>query len=103
MQKIKKKDTVLVISGRDKGKKGEVLRVFPDKSAVLVSKINVVTKHQRATQGQTGGLQKKEMPLHVSKVALVCPKCSQPMRPKADKLSTGERVRVCRKCSEVLV
>lgn len=100
---IRKKDTVMVMSGKDKGKKGEVLKVFPEKGRVLVTKINLITKHAKATQSQPGGIQKKEAPLALSKVALVCPKCSQPMRPKRDKLATGERVRVCRKCSEVLV
>jgi len=100
---IKKKDTVLVMSGKDKGKKGEVLKVFPDKGRVLVAQVNIVTKHAKATQGQPGGIQKKEAPLSLSKVALVCPKCAQPMRPKRDKLASGERVRICRKCNEVLV
>ena len=100
---IKKKDTVLVLSGKDKGKKGEVLHVYPDKGRVLVGKVNMVTKHAKPTQGQPGGLQKKEAPLALSKVALVCPKCSQAMRPKRDRLASGERVRLCRKCNEVLV
>ena len=100
---IKKKDTVLVMSGKDKGKKGEVLKVFPEKGRVLIAQINMVTKHAKPSQGQPGGLQKKEAPLALSKVALVCPKCSQPMRPKRDKLASGERVRLCRKCNEVLV
>jgi len=100
---IKKKDTVLIMSGKDKGKKGEVLKVYPDKGRVLVAQVNMVTKHAKATQGQPGGIQKKEASLHISKVALICPKCSQPMRPKRDRLATGESVRQCRKCNEVLV
>src|SRR5947207_3299613 len=96
---IRKKDTVLVMSGKDKGKKGEVLKVFPEKGRALVAQVNIVTKHAKAAQGQPGGLQKKEAPLALSKLALVCPKCSQPMRPKRDKLATGERVRICRKCN----
>ena len=100
---IKKKDTVLVTSGKDKGKKGEVLKVFPEKGRILIAQVNMVTKHQKATQGDAGGLQKKEAPLAISKVALVCPKCSQAMRPKRDRLASGERVRLCRKCNEVLV
>ena len=101
--RIHKKDTVLVVAGKDRGKKGEVLRVFPAKARVLVAKVNVVTKAQKPTQGQAGGLQQKESPIHVSNVMLVCPKCEQPVRPKSDKLATGERVRICRKCGEVIL
>jgi large subunit ribosomal protein L24 len=100
---IRKKDTVIVLSGRDKGKKGEVVRIYPETGRVLVTKVNMVTKHARPTQTAPGGLQKIEAPLPISKVALVCPKCSQPMRPKRDRLASGERVRLCRKCGEVLV
>ena len=101
--KINKKDTVLVTSGKDKGKKGEVLAVYPEKSRVLVAKVNIVTKANKPTQGQAGGLEKKEAPIHISNVALVCPKCEQPGRAKRDKLKTGENVRVCRKCGEVIL
>jgi len=100
---IKKKDTVLVLSGKDKGKRGEVLKIYPDKARALVAKLNLVTRHTRPTTGQPGGLLKKEAPMHVSKLALVCPKCGQPTRPRRDRLQSGERVRVCRKCNEVLV
>ena len=105
--KIHKKDTVLVISGKDKGKKGEVLKVFPGDehtpSRVLVSKVNIVTSHEKPTQTDPGGIQKKEGAIAVSKVMLVCPKCAKAIRPKRDKLQTGERVRVCRKCGEVIL
>ena len=101
--KIRKKDTVLVISGRDKGKKGEVLKVYPEKGRVLVAKVGVVTKHVKPRQSEPGGIQKREAPISVSKVMLVCPKCEQPIRPKLGKLTTGERVRTCRKCSEVIL
>ena len=100
---LKKKDTVLVLSGKDKGKKGEVIRVYPESGKILVQKINLVTKHTRPSQTQAGGINKVEAPLAISKVALVCPKCSQSMRPKRDRLATGESVRQCRKCNEVLV
>lgn len=100
---IRKKDTVMVLAGRDKGKKGEVLKVYPEKGRVLVAQLNMVTRHAKAAQGQGGGRQRKEAPLAVAKVALVCPKCGQAMRPKRDRLASGERVRLCRKCNEVLV
>jgi large subunit ribosomal protein L24 len=101
--KIHKKDTVLVIAGRDKGKKGEVLKVFPEDGRVLVAKVAIMTKHAKPKQGQPGGIQKKEAPIHISNVMLVCPKCEQPIRPKLNKLASGERVRLCRKCSEVIL
>lgn len=101
MQRIKKKDTVQVISGRDRGKKGEVLDVLEGR--VIVSKVNLVTKHKRPTQSEPGGRQHIESPLPVSKVMLVCPKCQQAIRPKNDKLQTGEKVRLCRKCGEVIL
>lgn len=104
---IHKKDTVVVLSGRDRGKKGEVLKVFPGfgdvSSKVLVSKVNIVTAHKKPRQSEPGGIQKKESPLAMSKVRLLCPKCQKPIRPKLDKLATGERVRICRKCSEVIL
>lgn len=104
---IRKKDTVLVIAGRDKGKKGEVIKVYSPEpfipAKVLVAKINIITKHKKPSQAEAGGIQKKESPIAISNVMLVCPKCQKPIRPKLDKLQTGERVRVCRKCSEVIL
>lgn len=101
--RLKKKDTVLVVAGKDKGKKGEVLKVLPEKERVLVAKVNVVIKHQRPSQTQKGGREEKEAPIAASNVMLVCPKCEQAIRPKRDRLNTGERVRVCRKCGEVIL
>jgi len=101
--KIKKKDTVLVISGRDKGKKAEILKVYPETGRALVSKINVCTKHVKPTQAEPGGRRDKEMPINLAKLMLVCPKCEVAIRPKIDRLATGEKVRVCRKCSEVIL
>jgi len=99
---IKKKDTVEVLSGKDKGKRGEVRKLHPDDDSVLVAGVNMVTKHAKPTQGKPGGIQKKEMPLHISNVALVCSKCSKTTRPKSDVLKSGEKVRVCRKCGEII-
>ena len=100
--KIKKKDTVVVLTGKDKGKKGEVRKVMPGESRVLVAGVNLVSKHARAGQNKPGGIQKKESPLHISNVALVCPKCAKAGGPKTDFLKTGEKIRVCRKCGEVI-
>jgi large subunit ribosomal protein L24 len=101
---IHKKDTVLIRTGKDKGKKGEVLKVLPGfPTKVLVSKVNILTSHMKPTQTEPGGIQKKEAPISVSNVMLVCPKCQKAIRPKRDKLATGEKVRVCRKCGEVIL
>ncbi len=101
--KIRKKDKVMVIAGRDKGKTGEVLRVFPEKMRLLVGKVNMVTKHRKPTQTEPGGLQKLEAPIAYSNVMLVCPKCDKPVRAKLEKLQSGEIVRACRKCNETIL
>ncbi len=101
--KIRKKDKVAVLSGKDKGKTGEVLKVFPSEMRVLVSKVNMVTKHRKARQNEPGGIQKMEAPLHISRVMLVCPKCEKAVRPKLDRLATGEVVRACRECGEAIL
>ena len=99
---IRKKDTVEVLSGKDKGKRGEVRGLLPQENRVLVAGVNMVSKHAKTTQNKPGGIQKKEMPMHISNVALVCSKCSKPTRPKANVLKSGEKVRVCRKCGEII-
>ncbi|MDR2676649.1 MAG: 50S ribosomal protein L24 [Endomicrobium sp.] len=104
MLKIKKKDNVLILSGKDRGKKGEVLDVFPKKGKVIVSKVNFIKKHLKTTQKQSGGIYEKEAPIYVSKVMLLCPKCMQASRPRFDTLSdSGKKVRICRKCRETIV
>jgi len=101
--KLKKKDMVLVIAGKDKGKKGEVLHLFPKTDRVLVSKINLVWKHKKPTQNEPGGREQMEAPIHVSNVMLIDPKNEQPTRVKRDALATGERVRVSKKSGEVIL
>jgi large subunit ribosomal protein L24 len=103
MLTIHKKDKVVVLSGKSRGKQGEVVQVLKDSSRVLISKINFVKRHSRATQTTPGGIREKEASIHISNVMLICPKCSQPMRPKMDFLSDGTKVRTCRKCGEMLV
>ncbi len=96
---IKKGDTVVVLSGKDKGKEGKVLEVMPESRKVIVEKVNVVTRHTKPRkQGETGGLVKKEAPLYACKVMRVCPKCKKPTRPASKLTSDGKRVRVCKKC-----
>lgn len=100
---IHKKDKVVVLSGRSRGKQGEVMKVLREDGRVLISKVNFVKRHSRATQTQPSGIREKEASIHISNVMLVCPKCSRPMRPKVDTLSDGTKVRACRKCGEMLV
>jgi len=95
---IKKGDTVVVLSGKDKGKKGEVIGVFPKDGKVVVEKINMVSRHTKPRrQGETGGIIQKEAPLYACKVQRVCPKCGQATRP-AHKVTAEGKVRVCKKC-----
>ncbi len=101
--KLRKKDKVMVIAGKDKGKTGDILKLYPDEGRVLVGKINIVTKHKKPRQTEPGGLQKMEAPIHYSNVMLLCPKCEKPVRPKLDKLATGESVRICRRCGETIL
>ncbi len=106
MLAIKRKDKVVVLSGKDKGKRGEVLRVIKEDGRVvkvLVSGVNIVTKHKRATRNDPGGIIKKEAPLYISKVMLVCPSCDKPTRIKVNISENGDKYRVCRKCGQTIV
>jgi large subunit ribosomal protein L24 len=103
MLNIKKKDNVLVLSGKDKGKKGEVLDIFPGKCKIVVSKISFIKRHTKPTQKDSGGIKEKESPIAIGKVMLICPKCNRASIPKFDKLSDGKKVRICRKCGEIIV
>ena len=100
--KIRKGDRVVVIAGRDKGKSGEVLRVFPSEARVLVAGVNVVKRHQRQTARVQGGIVSKESPLHLSKIAHVDPKTGGPTRIGFKILGDGRRVRFAKKSGEVL-
>lgn len=100
---VKKGDTVMVIAGKDKGKKGKILRVFPAKGRVLVEGINMIKRHTRPTQKvQQGGIITKEAPLDASNVQLVCASCGHPTRTGKKLLADGRRVRVCKRCGEVV-
>lgn len=100
---IKKGDTVVVITGVDKGKKGKVLDAFPRRNRVLVEGVNMTTKHQRPSQQmQQGGIIHQEGPVHVSNVMLFCDKDKKGVRIGHKLLDNGEKVRVCAKCGEVL-
>ena len=95
---VKKNDTVVVLSGKDKGKKGKVLSVDPESRKVLVEGVNVASRHQKPRkQGEEGGIIKKETPIYASKVMTVCPKCDKATR-VAHKIVDGKKVRVCKHC-----
>ena len=100
--KVKKGDRVVVIAGRDKGKSGEVLRVYPTEERVLVAGVNVVKRHQRQTARVQGGIVSKEAPLHLSKIAHVDPKTGGATRIGFKILGDGRRVRFAKKSGEVL-
>jgi large subunit ribosomal protein L24 len=100
---IRRNDTVVVIAGKEKGKRGKVLAVLPARQRVLVERINMVKRHQRPTQKlRQGGIIEREASLHVSNVMLVCGKCGQATRPGSQILADGRRARVCRKCRETM-
>ena len=95
---VKKNDTVVVLSGKDKGKKGKVLSVDPESRKVIVEGISVASRHQKPRkQGEEGGIIKKETPIYASKVMTVCPKCDKATR-VAHKIVDGKKVRVCKHC-----
>lgn len=99
---IRKKDKVVVISGKDKGKKGEVREVLADKSKVVVTGVNIVSKHEKTKKDKPGGIVKKEAPIHISKVMIICPKCGKPAR-IGKKTEGGEKLRTCKKCAEIII
>jgi len=96
---IKRDDTVIVLSGKDKGKKGKVLSADPKGGKVIVEGINVAMRHTKPRkQGQEGGIIKKETPIYACKVMRVCPKCSKPTKAAFGVDKDGAKVRVCKKC-----
>ncbi|WP_303872307.1 MULTISPECIES: 50S ribosomal protein L24 [Tepidanaerobacter] len=100
---IKKGDTVCVLSGKDKGKKGKVIKVFPRKKKAIVEGVNMATKHQKPTANMPqGGIIGVELPIYTSKLMVVCSKCNKPTRVGHAILADGSKVRVCKKCKEVL-
>ena len=100
--KLKKGDTVQVLSGNDKGKRGEVLQVLPKVEKVIVKGVNIRKKHVKPKkQGEEGGIIPVECPIHSSKLGVVCPKCDKPVR-VGIQIENDEKVRVCKKCSAKL-
>ena len=102
MAKIKKNDIVMVLAGRDKGKTGKTLKIFPKKSKVIVEGVNFVKKHLRRTrEDQKGGIIQKESPIDFSNLAIFCKGCSKPTKVGYNLLKDGTNSRFCKKCNEV--
>jgi len=100
--KIKKGDTVVVLTGRDRGREGEVLKVLPKQGRVLVNGVNMARRHQRPSPADPGGIVDKELPIHVSNVALIDPKEHQATRVGYKMLEDGRKVRVARRSGEII-
>jgi large subunit ribosomal protein L24 len=100
---FKKDDKVKIVSGKDKGKIGKVLSITKKNNRIVVENINMVKKHARpSSTHRQGGIIEKEAPIHWSNVMLLCSKCVQPVRIKMDRLEDGKKIRVCRKCNEIM-
>ena len=100
--KMRKGDKVVVITGKDKGKQGEVVRVIPSENRAVVRGVNMAKRHTRQTPSQEGGIVSKEMPIHVSNLALRDPKDGKPTRVGYKTLADGKKVRVAKRSGEVI-
>jgi large subunit ribosomal protein L24 len=100
--KYKKGDTVIVMTGRDKGKRGEILRVLPAAQRVYVQGVNIVKRHTRATQTQTGGIVEKEAPIHMSNLAHIDPKTDEPTRIGFKFMEDKTKVRYAKRSGEII-
>jgi large subunit ribosomal protein L24 len=101
---IRKNDTVLIITGKDRGKRGRVLKVLPEKNRLIIEGMNLIKRHTRPNPGKNikGGIVEREASLHASNAQLVCPECGAQTRVGRKILGDGRKVRVCRKCEGVV-
>ena len=101
---IRKNDNVVVTTGKDRGKRGRVVRLVPEKNRLVVEGVNIIKRHTRPNPQKNvkGGVVEREAPLHASNVQIVCPECGKPTRIGKKILEDGRKVRVCRKCEGVL-
>ena len=100
---VKRGDTVAVIAGKERGKRGKVLIVLPAKRRVIVEKVNMIKRHQRPTQKlRQGGIIEREGTLNLSNVMVVCGKCDRPTRTGIQALAEGKKARVCKRCGEMI-
>jgi large subunit ribosomal protein L24 len=98
---LKVDDQVEVITGKDKGRVGKIMKIYPKSDRALVERINMIKRHTKArAAGQEGQIVEKEAPIHVSNLKLVCPKCTNTVRVASKTLDDGTKVRICKKCSE---
>jgi len=101
--RIKKGDMVRVISGKDKGKEGKVLRNIPSRGMAIVEGVNMVTKHMRPSKkNPQGGIIKQESPIYACKLMFVCPACGKPTRVSRAFMQDGRKVRLCKQCGEIV-
>jgi large subunit ribosomal protein L24 len=101
--RLRKGDTVIILSGKDKGKQGEIKRSFPGESKLIVEGVNVAKKHQKPRrQGDPGGIIEIETPIYACKVQLVCPKCGKGTRIAHKILEDGSKSRMCKHCAELI-
>ena len=101
---IRKNDNVVVITGKDRGKRGRVLQLVPAKNRLIVEGVNIIKRHTRPNPRQNvkGGIVEREAALHASNVQLICPECGAPTRSGRRLLGDGRKVRICRKCDGVV-
>lgn len=100
---IRKNDSVIVIGGKERGKTGKVLRVLPDKDAVIIERLNIVKRHTKPRgPQQPGGIVEKEASIHASNIMILCDKCNAPVRIGRKILADGKKIRICRRCQEAL-
>jgi len=100
---FKKGDKVLIIIGEDKGKKGKIVRIFPKETKAIIEGVNFLKKHSKPTQKvPQGGIVEQEGALHISNIRLICNKCNKPTAIKRERIKEGKRVRVCKKCREII-
>ena len=101
---IRKNDNVLIITGKDRGKRGRVLKVHPDKNRLVVEGVNLIKRHTKPNPSRNvkGGIVEREASVHASNVQLVCPECSAQTRVGHKILGDGRKVRICRKCQGVV-
>ncbi len=100
---IRKNDNVLVVSGKEKGKKGRVIAVYPSTNRILIEKLNMIKRHTRPNQQlRQGGIVEKESPIAASNVRLICSKCDKPTSVSRQSQGEGPRARVCKECNETI-
>lgn len=100
---IRKNDSVMVVAGRERGKTGKVLRVLPDKGALIIERMNLVKRHSKPRgPQQPGGIVEKEASIHASNIMIMCGKCNAPVRIGHKQLGDGKKIRICRRCGEAL-